>query len=929
MSQLLPCINCKVSFQEKIALVTEVRFEANNNNIKVNHGSADQKWISIGDISPGYKVNDSVIHVPPPGKGASLGVGVVEAIRSTFGYNQLLVQFAETGEKRWLDWRILASAYPLELRMINGICGNFDNHPERTRLRILSKGLQIWDSNTGAFGRLDIDPLPHPLDVAKKVVSSPQARWLLADDVGLGKTIEVGLIIHALAQRNRCRRVLIVCPSSLTRQWKEEMRFKFSRFFEIYGRDFNPEYPEEIKLRDNVIVSLDLAKRDAHLNLLLQAGNWDVIIFDEAHRLGRSESGEQTERYRLARALSPKAPSFLLLTATPHQGKSKRFRALLELVRPDLYPEIRELEFNPEVIKQLIIRNKKTKVTDAEGNFIFRGHDTVRITAAREEELQAADHALRRYLIGGYKASAANSGTSRGKAIGFVMTTYRKLASSSIAAIELALMRRLDRLRENVNLRVSGDVEIDELEGDDELAQHDLLSSLNTFFDHEIEELQNALAMVQAARGNDTKLNTLISEILGPLFEQGQSVLIFTEYRATQEYLAEQIGYHFPDLGACSYINGSMSLEQKIDSISMFNDGSAQVMISTEAGGEGLNLQESCHVMINYDLPWNPSRLVQRIGRLYRYGQKKRVQVINIQSDDGFDNQALSLMYQRLSTIADEMASISDQTQEGLASEILGELLSQIDMSEILERATTLNINRTEEEIEEAIRVAQQSRTLEEEILQYSNSYSSNIQGGFTNMHMVSFVEGMCSVLGIKIRQKLHRDQTIEVELPDDLIGKWPEFGRRNVIRLSVDHARLQRSDQMIPMDFECNFVRDLASAARERWEFDGLYTCAAVSGAPQALAVQDILWQGLAGEALEEELFTIALNETYWSKLDHDDLADLLLKKWIARNSVDAKIANAAVVQLHAFIENELVSRSTDDKTPMTTFVYAAAKFQ
>lgn len=929
MSQLLPCINCKVSFQEKIALVTEVRFEANNNNIKVNHGSADQKWISIGDISPGYKVNDSVIHVPPPGKGASLGVGVVEAIRSTFGYNQLLVQFAETGEKRWLDWRILASAYPLELRMINGICGNFDNHPERTRLRILSKGLQIWDSNTGAFGRLDIDPLPHQLDVAKKVVSSPQARWLLADDVGLGKTIEVGLIIHALAQRNRCRRVLIVCPSSLTRQWKEEMRFKFSRFFEIYGRDFNPEYPEEIKLRDNVIVSLDLAKRDAHLNLLLQAGNWDVIIFDEAHRLGRSESGEQTERYRLARALSPKAPSFLLLTATPHQGKSKRFRALLELVRPDLYPEIRELEFNPEVIKQLIIRNKKTKVTDAEGNFIFRGHDTVRITAAREEELQAADQALRRYLIGGYKASAANSGTSRGKAIGFVMTTYRKLASSSIAAIELALMRRLDRLRENVNLRVSGDVEIDELEGDDELAQHHLLSSLNTFFDHEIEELQNALAMVRAARGNDTKLNTLISEILGPLFEQGQSVLIFTEYRATQEYLAEQIGYHFPDLGACSYINGSMNLEQKIDSINMFNDGSAQVMISTEAGGEGLNLQESCHVMINYDLPWNPSRLVQRIGRLYRYGQKKRVQVINIQSDDGFDNQALSLMYQRLSTIADEMASISDQTQEGLASEILGELLSQIDMSEILERATTLNINRTEEEIEEAIRVAQQSRTLEEEILQYSNSYSSNIQGGFTNMHMVSFVEGMCSVLGIKIRQKLHRDQTIEVELPDDLIGKWPEFGRRNVIRLSVDHARLQRSDQMIPMDFECNFVRDLASAAQERWEFDGLYTCAAVSGAPQALAVQDILWQGLAGEALEEELFPIALNETYWSKLDHDDLADLLLKKWIARNSVDAKIANAAVVQLHAFIENELVSRSTDDKTPMTTFVYAAAKFQ
>ena len=930
MINLYPCQNCKVIFDSNVALVTEVRDGAGNQNIKLNLGQDGTKWVSREDIKHGYKVGDNIIHTPPAGKGNSLGSGIVEAIRNAFGYEQLLVQFSESGDKRWLDWRVLASAYPIELRMINGICGKYDDHPERTRLRILSKGLKIWDANTGAFGRLDIDPLPHQLDVAKKVVSSPQARWLLADDVGLGKTIEVGLIIHALAQRDRCRRVLIVCPSSLTRQWKEEMRFKFSRFFEIYGRDFNPEYPEEIKLRDNVIISLDLAKKDSHLNLLLQAGNWDVIIFDEAHRLGRSESGEQTERYRLARALSTKAPSFLLLTATPHQGKSKRFRALLELVRPDLYPEIRELDFNPEIITQLIIRNKKTKVTDASGKFIFKGHDTVRVTASREEELQLADQALRRYLIGGYNASAANSTTSRGKAIGFVMTTYRKLASSSIAAIELALRRRLDKLMENVELADVAEIDVEELEGNDDLAHDENLFSLTTFFDHEIDELKHALACVQAARKNDTKLKTLISEILKPLFDTGESVLIFTEYRATQEYLAEQIERFFPEIGICSIINGSMSLEQKIDNITNFNEKFSRVMISTEAGGEGLNLQQSCHIMVNYDLPWNPSRLVQRIGRLYRYGQDKRVQVINIQSDDGFDNQALSLMYERVSTIADEMASISDQTQEGLASEILGELLTQVDMGQILERATSLNINRTEEEIEEAIREAQRSRGLEEEILQYSDSYTSEIQGGFSNMHMVSFVEGMCGILGIKVRQKLHRDKTIEIELPEELIGKWPEFGRRNVIRLSVDHFQLQRSSQIIPMDFECNFVCDLASAARDRWGFDGLYTSAVSPNLPEvsALAIQDILWQGLAGETLEEELLPLALNGSNWYKLEHDDLAELLLEVWSNQTNNNAKIQNSEVVDLHNLINGELTRRSTVEKTPMSSFLYAAAKF-
>src|SRR5690606_33791653 len=130
------------------------------------------------------------------------------------------------------------------------------------------------------------------LHVARKVVTSGDANWLIADDVGLGKTIEVGLILHALTQRNRCRRVLVVCPATLTKNWKEEMRLRFDRAFEIYGRDFTPEYHDELRLRENVIVSLDLAKRDEHRDMLLAGGPWDVVVFDEAHRLGVSEDGE-------------------------------------------------------------------------------------------------------------------------------------------------------------------------------------------------------------------------------------------------------------------------------------------------------------------------------------------------------------------------------------------------------------------------------------------------------------------------------------------------------------------------------------------------------------------------------------------------------------------------------------------------------------
>lgn len=929
---LYPSINCRVRLPDgMIALVRDIRPKQNPDDLLVSRQDGTKQWIKIANVENGFSEKNYVVHQPPHGTGSSLGFGQILARKTEIGLTQMLVRFADTGESRWLDWRNLGHANPVEARIARQMVGQYADHGERFRLRALAKSLQIWDTNTGALGRLDIDPLPHQLDVARKVVSAPQARWLLADDVGLGKTIEVGLILHALEQRNRCRRILIICPASLTKQWKEEMRFKFSRSFEIYNRDFAPEFADEMQGREHVIASLDLAKRDDHLAMLLQAGTWDVIIFDEAHRLGKGESGEQTARYKLAMALRHRTASLLLLTATPHQGKTGRFAALLELVRPDLKHEIRTIDMNPEVVGDIIIRNKKSRVTDAEGNLLFRGHDTLRYVAEKNYAMETADFALTEYLRKGYQASHYTDDKTVGRAIGFVMTTYRKLASSSVAAIQIALERRLQRLitgEKNPKVIMNFD---DDTEGDDELSENTLITDIPLFFSDEIAQLKNLIYLVKEARQNDNKLSTFLEEIVSPLLARGQKLLIFTEYRATQEYLKSRLQQEFPSLSGIEIINGSMRLDEKMESVYQLNDGDSQIMISTEAGGEGLNLQRSCHVMVNYDLPWNPSRLVQRIGRLYRYGQERRVQVINLQTDDHFDNQALALMLDRVTTMASDMAAVATENRDALATDILGELLSNIDMEEILERSESMTLERTEAEIIEAIEKAKKARSDEEDVLQFSSNFNTRVVGGFDQKHVISFVEGMANALGIELRGKLHRGQTLEFELPEELVGRWPEFGRKRVVKLSVDHERVQRDKDLAPMDFECSFVAELASLAQDRIEFDGLYAESLNQNVADMVSLHQVRWQGLSGEILEEELFAVAVTNDSYQKLDHQAFSSMLLEPWDSKtpDTVRQGDDKALILAkgLAPAVERILLSEVTAEKSPSSVFTYAACR--
>ncbi len=927
----IPVLHCVVRTNGgEVGKVIGLRPERTPSEVHLTISDGRKVWCAIEEVRSGFSVGMQVEHTPHREIRGGFGVGMVVQVRSIAGADQVLVQFAESGETRWLPFQALRFVMPVEKRLELGKLGKHADHAERFRLRVLAKALESWDANTGAFGRLDIDPLPHQLHVAQKVVTSGEPNWLIADDVGLGKTIEVGLILHALTQRNRCRRVLIVCPAGLVQQWKDEMRVKFDRAFEIYGRNFMPEYPNELRQRDNVIVSLDLAKRKEHRDLFCAAGGWDVIVFDEAHRLGRSETGARTERYRLAEALRRLTPSLLFLTATPHQGKSRRFAALLDLIRPDLREKIATLDANPEVVGEIVIRNRKTKVTDAQGSPIFRGHDTQRVMIAPSDQMNAFDGELQRYLRRGYNVGAMGGG--QGRAIGFVMTTYRKLASSSIAAIERALNLRCDRLMNETAIAgpaqsIEALLDSGDLEGADNLSDLRELYDHRAFFEDEVKQVERLVTLADAAKPHDEKLRCFLNDVARPLLDRGKSLLVFTEYRATQAYLAKALEAANAEAGQVALIHGSMSLEQKLENVERFNEREASILVSTEAGGEGLNLHQSCHVMVNFDLPWNPSRLVQRIGRLYRYGQTQRVQVINLQADDGFDNQAINLMLDRVATIARDMAAVAPENHEALATDILGELLSNIDMEAILERAQTLSIELTEGEIAAAIKSAREARRIEQDILQYADSHTGPVAGGLDSRHMLAFAEGMLPHLGARVRSQLRGGRVLEVELPEGLVGRFSEFGRRQIISVSADPSLARRLRDVFPLDFEGGLVRLMVDAAKSR-RFDGLYAAATGDPGFAALGVYHLRWQDLEGQLLEDELVPIAIDtEGGDSRLSDDAFGVLLLT---SLNSLAVETApcppNTAERLLAAF-ERSIATAATDRRILGSIFLAAALR--
>lgn len=866
-SLLAPVEGCWVrrrSASSGLGRVMDHRIDAGNRvTINVDWGTSGQQWIPLTELRSGFQPDWTVQDVPLSATRRSLGSGRVLGHRDLGSREQVLIQLDDDGRSVWLPYENLRRIKDARLRYVR-VETQADDHPERFRLKLLAHALENWNQLTGSLDRLDIDPLPHQIQLVHRILSSGNYNWLIADDVGLGKTIEVGLLLAALKRTGRARRVLIVCPAGLTRQWQDELRFKFDQEYLIYGNDVIVNTPAQWKMHDRVIVSIDRAKLDAHMDMFRQAGSWDVVVFDEGHKLTRHASGERAQRYRLAEALRPLADAFLLLSGTPHQGYRDRFVALLELVRPDLAPQIDTIEANPEVVAELILRNRKTEVTDADGNFIFRGHRVYRLAVKPSKETRVFQRLLRDYLLRGYKAGDAVAGAT-GRAIGFVMTTYRKLASSSIAAIEHALRLRLERLEtstDRTSNAVGEDLSIGDLaEGGDE--QDNLLEGTRRtqrkeFFEFEQRKILELLSLAASVKPQDEKLRVFLDDAVSSIVAKDDKLLIFTEYRATQTYLQRALESRFPDSGRVLLINGSMTLDDKLDTIQAFNEGANRFLISTEAGGEGLNLHHACHVMVNYDMPWNPARLVQRIGRLYRYGQSETVLVFNLHAEDSFDNQAISLMMERVMRIAEDMAPVGKEYSGRLHADILGDVLENLDMADILRRAASMSVGRTEQEIEAAIARAQTARKLQDEILAHASGYDPNVLRGslgFSMQHVELFVRSILPFVGARVESESHKGRILDVRLPEHLRGEFAEFGQRTVVRVTTDRRVAQRIPNVVLLDFETEFFQFLIREAKSH-DFDGVYASVrALSGEQGALATYKLRWQNDQGDPLTEEL--------------------------------------------------------------------------
>ena len=514
-------------------------------------------------------------------------------------------------------------------------------------------------------------PLPHQLHALNRAMSRDRIRYLLADEVGLGKTIEAGLILRELKLRGMVKRVLVVAPKGLVRQWQAEMRLHFGealRFIEPSDltafRTWRNEDDNLWRMHDQVICSLDSvkpieARRGWSLEQLntynrerfedLVSAGWDLVIIDESHRMGGST--EQVARYKLGAALAEAAPYLLLLSATPHQGKTDQFMRLMQLLDREAFPD--ENSINRDRVQPYVIRTEKRSSIDAEGQPLFKPRAT-KLQAVAWQDRHAAQQrlyeAVTDYVRHGYNQAMA----AKQRHIGFLMILMQRLVTSSTAAIRATLEKRQSLLEEpQLQASLFDTANMDEWAELDGQSQVDIVVQANGWEQEKAEvDILLDLARETERQGTDAKAEALL-ELIYKLQQEERDpqlkVLVFTEFVPTQAMLAELLesrGF------SVVLLNGGMDLDARTKAQQDFS-GDVRVLISTDAGGEGLNLQ-FCHVVVNFDMPWNPMRLEQRIGRVDRIGQPHVVRAINLVLEDTVEHRVRQVLEEKLEVIAQE-----------------------------------------------------------------------------------------------------------------------------------------------------------------------------------------------------------------------------------------------------------------------------------
>ena len=577
----------------------------------------------------------------------------------------------------------------------------------RLGLQAYSLGIAYEFDPYFALSMSRVDPLPHQLEaVYHYLLKLPSVRFLLADDAGAGKTVMAGLLIRELKLRGLAERIVVVCPANLTHQWSRELKEKFDESFSVLrGSDIRNQFgANEWQERSQVITSLDLAKRSDVLPGLKQT-RWDLVIVDEAHRMSARDESHKSQRYQLGEILRDSADHILLLTATPHKGDPENFTLFLQLLDQDAYADVKSISKAMEEQRApfYLRRTKEAMVyfpeRRADGEWAAAPVFTKRIT--RTASFDIADAELELYeaisrFIKRQSAQAAEQGdTARARAVGFLMTLYQRRLASSARAIRRSLENRARRLAENrpkaqslaaaVPASVPDPANVPDPEDFEEMtdadrAQWESLMDPVTLADRaddvraEVAELKGFAAQAQAIEdaGREAKLGRL-REIL---HEQGfferpeQRLLIFTEFKDTLDYLVDRLnswGFRVGQIHGGMHIGGSDEPGTRLYVEQQFRAGDIQALVATEAAGEGINLQ-CCHILFNYDIPWNPNRLEQRMGRIHRYGQLNDCLIFNFVAANTIEGRVL----QRL---LDKLQEIRDALDDDAVFNVVGEIL--------------------------------------------------------------------------------------------------------------------------------------------------------------------------------------------------------------------------------------------------------------
>jgi len=569
--------------------------------------------------------------------------------------------------------------------------GTFDDALEVVA-RVQARAIRSLHDEWGVFAASRIELLPHQLWVCQQVNQTWPPRLLIADDVGLGKSVEAGMILSALLFRGRVKRLLVLCPASLVGQWQSRMREMFDLRLAAYSPEQDTDRTPFWSIHDQAVASFHTLRitKGKRQERLLEAEPWDLILVDEAHHLNADEAKGTTLGYRLLEKLNRerKMQGLIFFTGTPHRGKNYGFLSLLSLLRPDVAafdPANSTLARALPHLPEVMIRNNKANVTDLAGKRLFHTPRVSAQTYSYSPEEQHFYDQMTEFVAKG-QMYARTLNRTQSEAVGLTLTTLQKLASSSVAAIRRALANRLAHVREQneeiaelldayreaaAGTLADGAAGFDTIgELDEKIAE----ARLGLLMNDEESALRALLAAADAVT-HETKITALLEAVTTRF--AGRSVLFFTEYKATQSLVMSALIERFGD-DCVTFINGDGAArdvrlrdgrivtltEERTRAAERFNRGEVRFLVATEAAGEGIDLQKSCHTLVHVDLPWNPMRLHQRVGRLNRYGQTHAVDVLSLRNPNTVDGRIWELLDAKMQEISRAFDAVMDEPED-------------------------------------------------------------------------------------------------------------------------------------------------------------------------------------------------------------------------------------------------------------------------